>query len=46
MASRLCGWTIAAGLLAWLTAFPAYSEKQGCLETDGGLISALSLEIP
>jgi glucose/arabinose dehydrogenase/cytochrome c5 len=37
MASRLCGWAIAAGLLVWLTALPAYSEEQSCPETDAGL---------
>ena len=37
MASRLCAWTIAAGLLAWITALPAYSEEQSCPETNAGL---------
>src|SRR5215468_6862709 len=37
MASRLCAWTIAAGLLVWITALPAYSEEQSCPETGGGL---------
>ena len=37
MASRLCGWTIAAGALAWLITLPAYSEDQNCPETHAGL---------
>src|SRR6516165_6391324 len=37
VAFRSSGWTIAAGLLAWLMAFPAYSEDHKCPETDAGL---------
>jgi hypothetical protein len=37
MASWIRGWTIAAGLFAWLTALPAYSEEQSCPETDARL---------
>ena len=37
MVSRIRGWILAAGALAWLIALPAYSEDHKCPETDAGL---------